>query len=111
MVEEGVEVIDPSARTIDSKVDEGAILYRNASVRRSVVSVGCVVVDNTDVTGCELGPHVRLGRRSFVLDSRIGFGPYTGSNTEIRNAVIGKMCNISWTAAWVATTITTARRA
>ena len=65
-------------------------------MRRSVVPVGCVVADDTDVTGCDLDPHMRLARRNFVLDSRIGFGSYTGSNTEIRNEVIGKMCNISW---------------
>ena len=89
-------MVDESARVVDSSVDEGAALYRNATVRRSAVPAGCVVADNADVIGCELDKHVRIGRRNLVLDSHIGFGTYTGSNTEIRNAVIGKMCNISW---------------
>jgi len=89
-------LISDSARIIDSSLCSDVKVYRDVSITRSSVGSECIIADNTDVYDSKLANCVRLGRRNFVLGSTFGFGSYTGSNTEIRNVQIGKMCNISW---------------
>lgn len=81
---------------LETRIAESAKIYPTAVVRSSVVSDGCCVADGCDLLNVAMAPKSEFGRRSLVRDAEIGYGSYTGSNTVIKNCVIGKFCSISW---------------
>lgn len=81
---------------MNSEIHDTAKLYREVRVTDSFVGEDATLCDNVDVVRCRIGARCTVGRRNFVLESEMGDGSYTGSNSEIRNCSIGRYCCISW---------------
>lgn len=79
-----------------SHVDPTARLYRQVRVTDSTIGADSIVCDNVDVIRSEVADRCVIGRRNLFIESSIGDGSYTGSNSEVRNCTIGKYCNMSW---------------
>ena len=81
---------------LNSDVSSSAKLYRNVRIVNSNISNLCCVGDDSDVVDCTLEEKSELGRRNIIRNIYMGKGSYTGTNTIIKNAEIGKYCSISW---------------
>ena len=77
-------------------MDPTAIAYDNVKITQSSVGPNCPICDNCDIIRSTIEGHSTIGRRNLLLESEVGLGSYTGSNSEIRNTSIGRFCNISW---------------
>lgn len=80
----------------DSNISTEAMLYKNIRIIKSNISDFCVVGDDTDLVNCYMSSKSEFGRRNLIRDVNIGLGSYTGTNTIIKQANIGKYCSISW---------------
>lgn len=87
--------IDPSSRVTKSTYGEGFKCYRNAVVIDSEIGTGVTVGDDTTLARCRIGNNVALNRRSYLNDSVIGDYSYSGSNTTMNFASIGKFCSLA----------------
>lgn len=71
-------------------------VYDGAKVKNSNLGQQVVVGEDCFVEQSELHDHVQLNRRNFIAHSILGSCTYTGVNTVIKHAEIGKYCSISW---------------
>lgn len=71
-------------------------LYDGAKVKDSRLGEHVVVGEDCFVENSELHEHVQLNRRNFISHAILGSCTYTGVNTVIKHAEIGKYCSISW---------------
>lgn len=83
---------------MSSSVSETATLYRQIRIVDSMIGDYAVVADNSDILRSRLGNYVEVGRRNLIIGTSMGTGSYTGSNSVVKNAEIGKYCCISWNA-------------
>ena len=70
--------------------------YRNVIVRDSTIGSDTTLADDVFVTDSVLGNCCTIERRGMVFNSTIGDYSYTGYNTVVKYADIGKFCSISW---------------
>lgn len=84
--------------TVDSKshICDTAVCYNGVRVTESWIGECSVICDGADIIRCKVGERCSVGRRNLLLESSLGDGSYTGSNSEIRNCEIGRYCCISW---------------
>ncbi|WP_172135674.1 CatB-related O-acetyltransferase [Adlercreutzia sp. ZJ473] len=54
------------------------------------------MADGCDLVRVGMASYSELGRRNIVRKAQIGEGTYTGTNTVIKNASIGRYCSIAW---------------
>ena len=80
----------------EKKVDESVLIYRDAIVRDSTIGPKCSVGDYSKVEKSELEDMIRIDRNNYIYDVRMGRHSYTGSNTKIISAEIGRFVVISW---------------
>ena len=88
--------MDNTNKVINCLIDESAKLFNNIRIVDSNVGAYCCIGDDCDIQLIQMLEHSELGRRNLVRSSIIGFGSYTGTNTIIKNAIIGKYTSISW---------------
>lgn len=83
---------------IDKKttVMKNAKIYEEAEIVESSIGADTFIDKYTRVEHSTLAEHVRLERNNQIVYSNIGRYSYTGANTVIKNAVIGKFNSISW---------------
>ena len=72
------------------------ILYEGAKFVNSQCGEAVSIGECSYVWNSLLKKHVEINRRNMIVDSVIGEYTYTGSNTTIKKAEIGKFCSISW---------------
>jgi ADP-glucose pyrophosphorylase len=87
--------------TNDFFVDQSSIaqnvrIFGGASIKRSRIDGGCIVGNDSILENCELESYISINRRNYLLRSKIGSFSYTGIDTQIRSAEIGRFCSISW---------------
>ncbi len=70
--------------------------YRNVLVIRSSVKERTVLGDDAYIQDSEIGADCIIERRSMVFSSELGDHSYTGYQTVVRYAHIGKYTSISW---------------
>ena len=87
--------IDPSCTLARTAYGAGFKCYRNAVVVASTIGEGVTVGDDTTVARCTVGNHVAFNRRSYFNDSTIGDYSYSGSNTTMNFASVGKFCSLA----------------
>ena len=75
---------------------DGCQLYAGAKVINCEVRQKIIVGEDSFVSGGKLEDYVQINRRNMIVDSVIGTCTYTGMNTVIKQAQIGKYCSISW---------------
>lgn len=90
------EYIDPTAKVSGSHLDPQVSVYRDAVVKNCRIGPVCWVGEDALLTDSELCGNNSINRRNFILRSRIGRYTYTGIDTLIRSATVGKYCSISW---------------
>lgn len=89
-----MEYVDSSATVIDSIVSDAKI-YKNAFVRRCRLN-NCTIGDFTRIEDTVCENNVDIQRSYLIYHSIIDRRTYTGRNTSIWYAKIGKFCSISW---------------
>jgi len=88
--------ISDSAKIASSTYGSGLKLYRNAELRHSVIGNFVQLGDDSIVLKSNLESNIAINRRNFIQESHIGRFTYTGFNTVVRGADIGRFCSISW---------------
>lgn len=78
------------------ELDPTAQVYRNVDLRRSRIGAKCTIGDDSFVFACALEDRVAINRRNHLHSTTIGRFTYTGVNTVIKRASIGRFCSISW---------------
>ena len=68
---------------------------RNALVKKSRIGRGVVIDDESVVLNSVLGDHCEIDKRNLIQSAKIGDMTYTGQDTSIMWAEIGKYGNIS----------------
>ena len=79
-----------------SKVGKRSEIAREAEILDSILGSDLYIDKYTRVEYSRLGDSVRLERNNQIVYSQMGRYSYTGTNTVIKNAVIGKFNSISW---------------
>lgn len=81
---------------INSCVHDSAVLYNNVRLVRATVEAKCSIGDHSDIVDCRLDECSEVGRRNILRDVHLGYGSYTGTDTIIWRAEIGRFTSISW---------------
>lgn len=83
---------------IDDKtvVMENAVIMNEAEILKSSIGAETFIDKYTRVEYSNIAEHVRLERNNQIVYSKIGRYSYTGVNTVIKNAVIGKFDSVAW---------------
>lgn len=71
-------------------------IYDGAQVRYANLGKHVVIGEDAWLTRCELGDYVQINRRNQIDDVTMGSRTFTGANTILRHAEIGKFTSISW---------------
>ena len=70
--------------------------FRNVVVRNSSVREGSILADDVFISDSSLGKCCTIERRGMIFNSIINDYSYTGYNSVVKYADIGKFCSISW---------------
>lgn len=79
-----------------SKVHASAIISEKSDIVASTVENDVFIDDYTRIEHSSIKERVRLERNNQIVYSKIGRYSYTGVNTVIKNAEIGKFTSIAW---------------
>lgn len=74
-------------------------VYDGAKVINSSLGSSVIIGEDSFVKDCCFENKVQINRRNFIVDTKIGRCTYTGMNTVIKHADIGRFCSISWNVA------------
>lgn len=80
----------------EKKIDESVKIYQGATVKESSIEADCTIGDYSKVEYSDLEDKVRIDRNNYIHNTRMGRHSYTGSNTKIISAEIGRFAAISW---------------
>lgn len=83
-------------KIVNTDISSTAKLFSNIRCINSVIGGYCCIGDDCDIVSSTMREKSELGRRNLVRNSIIGRGSYTGTNSIIKNAEIGKYCCIGW---------------
>jgi acetyltransferase-like isoleucine patch superfamily enzyme len=75
--------------------ESGVKIYRNSVVVSSILEENVSIGNDTNIVNCILQNNVVINRRNYVNNSQIGCFSYTGLNTIINFANIGRFCSIA----------------
>ena len=81
---------------MDNIFGDNVKIYKNVVLRFSKIGENCIIADDVFLTNSVLGKDCTIERRGMIFDSEIGDYSYTGYNTVVKYAVIGKFTSISW---------------
>lgn len=90
------EKVDSSSRVTKSVLSPSSIVYKECDVRKSSLGDLVSLGDNTTSIDVDYESNIQINRRNFLQSSCIGRFTYTGTNTCIRGASVGRFCSISW---------------
>lgn len=71
-------------------------IYPNAKTIKCILGDNIIIGENSFLQDSNLSDNVQINRANLIIDSTIGSYSYTGMNTVIKHASIGKFCSISW---------------
>ena len=71
-------------------------IYQNTKIQNSVIDDNVTIGEDCYLSKSHLYKGVQINRRNFILNSNVDKFTYTGINTTIRHADIGKFCSIAW---------------
>jgi len=89
-------MIDETAKVTESTISDSAHIYKNAIVRRSIVSDNCIIGDMGHVEDSKLDYFTQLYPFGTMHHSELGAYSYIQKNSSIWHAKIGKFCSLSW---------------
>lgn len=79
-----------------SVISQSARVYERVRCVNSRIGDNCCIGDDCDICDSTMEQKSELGRRNLIRNTLLGTGSYTGTNTIIKNAQIGRYCSISW---------------
>lgn len=88
--------IAESALIINSELENSAKVYKDARVKESRMGHFSSVGDHTKMDFSTIDDYVRVDRFNHLFHAKLGCHSYTGQNTVIMHAEIGKFCSVSW---------------
>lgn len=71
-------------------------IYQSAKTIECSLGDNIVIGENSFLQNSIINNHVQINRSNLIVDSKIDAYSYTGMNTVIKHAHIGKFCSISW---------------
>lgn len=71
-------------------------VYKDVKLVHSTIEHHAIVGEGSYIEYSKLHHHVQLNRRNILSHVEVGAYTYTGANTIIKQANIGKFCSISW---------------
>ncbi|WP_314738549.1 CatB-related O-acetyltransferase [Paraclostridium sordellii] len=80
----------------NSEIKLNSNIYSNAWVRNSIIERDTFISDNSKIDNSYLDYFSRVGRMNHIYNVKIGAHSYTGQNTVIMHADIGRFTSISW---------------
>lgn len=80
----------------ENKFGKDVKMFKDVIVRASEIGDNCIIGDQCFVTDSVLGNKCTIERRGMIFNTNIGDFSYTGYNTVVKYANIGKFCSISW---------------
>lgn len=80
----------------DNTAEKSHQIYDGAKVLNSKLGHHIIIGEDSFVQQCQIEDYVQLNRRNFIQNTLIGRCSYTGMNTVIKNADVGRYCSISW---------------
>lgn len=89
-------MIHNTASVVNSTVSESSKIYKFAEVNSSLLCDHTSVGDYSILINSVLRENSAINRRNFIYRSEIGNFSYTGINTSIRSAIVGRFCSVSW---------------
>lgn len=84
------------SEVIKSTLASGARVYRMARVQGSTLGAMSHVGDHSRLDFSELGFRVRIDRFNHIFKGKLGDHSYTGPQTVVMSATVGRFCSISW---------------
>lgn len=88
--------ISESALVINSKLSDSVKVYKDARVKECTMGNSSSVGDHTKMDFSRVEDYVRIDRFNHLFHAKLGRHSYTGQNTVIMHADIGRFCSISW---------------
>ena len=83
-------------KIIRSKTGNNVEIYKNVRCVDCTIGSYCSIGDDSDLVNVIMEDYSVVGRRNVIRNSRLGRGTYTGTNTIINYAQIGKYVSIGW---------------
>ena len=77
-------------------IAESASVYINVDLRKSIIGDNSSIGDDSVIINSDISNYVSINRRNQIQDSIVNSFTYTGVNTVIKYAKIGKFCSVSW---------------
>lgn len=71
-------------------------IYRDTVIRRTKIDDNSIIADDVFITDSCIGKNCTIERRNMIFNSVIRDYSYTGYNTVIKYADVGKFCSFSW---------------
>lgn len=88
--------IHDTAETTDITMEDGAQIYKNASVKKSYLGKDVKIGDFSRIENSQFGRSTDIQRFALIYNSKISDFSYVGRNFTCWHAIIGKFCSISW---------------
>lgn len=88
--------ISETAVLRNTDVSGSVKVYRHCDVRDSFLGDEVSIGDDSIIISSSFESNCAINRRNFIQNSKVGRYTYTGQNTTIRGASIGRFCSISW---------------
>lgn len=81
---------------VNSTISPSSKIYNVDRIIDSMIDNESVVGDFTKIINSNIALNVRIDRNNYIDSSNINDYSYTGRNTYIIHAILGKFCAISW---------------
>lgn len=81
---------------MDNIIGENLKIYENVSLMSVDIGNDVILGEDSVIKDCTIGNKCSIERRNMLFNSIIGAYTYTGYNTVIKYACIGKFCSVSW---------------
>lgn len=77
-------------------IHQSAKIFLETDIRSSFIGENSSIGDHSQIHSSNISPYVAINKRNLIQKTDIDSLTYTGVNTIIKHAEIGKFCSISW---------------
>ena len=81
---------------VNAKNLDSCKIYPGAKLRMTAIGKNVTIGEDSYISKSVIGDYVQINRRNQIEDVIIGNRTFTGANTVIHHAEIGKFTSISW---------------
>ncbi len=84
-----------SAKIVDCEITGKLNAFRNVEIYNSTFRDNVSIGDDSIIRKCKFEDYIAINRRNYINNSEIGAFTYTGLNTIVNFAKIGRFCSIA----------------